>query len=157
MNINLILDSIIDNVKNNSRLVKAGATFLTNLIGDIYLPVYDSTNNTFDEIHLLPRQINLTIEANKQYPDIPLINGISKAINDELERKILGDYRNTDLMDNSLEGLIIGQWGRIVINSIEDIEDEKIKIKISSNFGAAYMPKTNLMMNHIISNIKKLN
>jgi len=126
MNKTLIEDSIIDNIKDSSRLVKSGATFLTGLIGDIYLP--HSTNNTIEEINIIPSKMTITIEVNKQYPEQLLINDISKSINDKLESTILCDY-------NDLSGLIIAQWGRIVIDSIEDIDNEKIKIKISSNFG----------------------
>lgn len=102
---------ILEAIKNNLVLVEAGANFMTNLRGDISIPVYDGTNvawgtetgaatdgaGKFTEVNLSPKRLTAFVDISKQMlnqqsDDVEALirRDIANAISQKLESTILG-------------------------------------------------------------------
>jgi HK97 family phage major capsid protein len=93
-------------------MVKAGANYMTGLVGNISIPAYSGSNvgwageiaaasdgaGTFSEVNLEPKRITAYLDVSKQFllqdsvsAEALLKNDIVKAISNKLEATILGD------------------------------------------------------------------
>lgn len=102
---------LIEPLRESLVLVKAGATFLTGLVGDVSIPVYTGSNatwkgetaaadngqGTFSEVTLSPKRLTTFIDISKQFlnqdsvqAEEMLMRDIVNAISLKLEGTILG-------------------------------------------------------------------
>lgn len=103
--------NILEQLRSNLVLSKAGATYMTGLVGDVSIPVYsgstvgwkgeideaDNGAGKFDEITLSPKRLTAYIDISKQFliqdsasAEQMLKNDIVKALSTKLESTILG-------------------------------------------------------------------
>jgi len=108
--------NILDPLRDNLVLAKAGATILTGLVGDVSIPTYAGTSATwkgeieaaddgageFGEVLLTPKRLTTKINVSKQFliqdsaaADEMLRRDIINAITDKLQATILGDAAGT--------------------------------------------------------------
>lgn len=102
---------ILEAIKNNLVLNEAGATFMSNLRGDISIPVYDGTSvawasetgaasdgaGQFSEVTLTPKRLTAFVDISKQ-----MLNQAS----DDVEAMIRRDIANA--ISQKLEATILG-------------------------------------------------
>lgn len=102
---------IIEPLRDSLVLVKAGATFLTGLVGDVSIPAYSGANalwkgevaaatdgaGTFSEVTLTPKRLTTFIDVSKQFlnqdsvdAEGMLMNDIVNAIASKLQATIFG-------------------------------------------------------------------
>lgn len=103
--------SILEAIKNNLVLTEAGATFMTNLHGDISIPTYDGSSvawaaetgaatdgaGNFGEVTLTPKRLTAFVDISKQ-----MLNQAS----DDVEAMIRRDIANA--ISQKLEATIFG-------------------------------------------------
>ena len=103
--------SIVEAIKNNLVLTEAGATYMTNLVGNVSIPTYDGSSctwadevaaatdgaGTFGEVELSPKRLTCIVDISKQMlnqssndVEAMLRNDIVNAISQKLESTILG-------------------------------------------------------------------
>lgn len=103
--------NILTAIKNNLVLTEAGATFMTGLVGNVSIPVYDGSNcawadetaeatdgaGTFTEVELTPKRLTAFVDISKQMlnqasddVEAMLRNDLINAISQKLESTILG-------------------------------------------------------------------
>lgn len=104
--------NILEPLRANLVMAKAGATFMTGLVGNVAIPAYSGTSvgwegevapakdgaGTFAEIKLTPKRLTAVYDVSKQFliqdsvsAEAMLRADIVKAISNELEATILGD------------------------------------------------------------------
>lgn len=104
--------NILEPLRANLVMAKAGATFMTGLVGNVAIPAYSGTSvgwegevapakdgaGTFSEIKLTPKRLTAVYDVSKQFliqdsvsAEAMLRSDIVKAISNELEATILGD------------------------------------------------------------------
>lgn len=109
-------------------LAKAGAQFLTGLVGDVSIPTYSGSAvlwkgetaaaadgaGSFGEVVLKPKRLTATIDVSKQFllqdsnsAEAMLMRDITTAISEKLEATILGNSTGADQPD----GLFLGVTG----------------------------------------------
>ena len=107
---------ILEPLRANNVLVNAGASFLTNLIGDVQVPVMSGANvfwegetatakdgaGTFDSVKLQPKRLTAYIDISKQFlvqdsksAEAKIRQDLINAINSKLESTILGSANGT--------------------------------------------------------------
>lgn len=104
--------NILEPLRANLVMAQAGATFMTGLVGNVAIPMYDGTTvgwegeidpakdgaGKFSEIELSPKRLTAFIDVSKQFllqdsvsAEAMLRNDIVKALSNKLEATILGD------------------------------------------------------------------
>ncbi len=104
--------NILEPLRANLVMAQAGANFMTGLVGNVAIPMYDGTTvgwegeidpakdgaGKFSEIELTPKRLTAFIDVSKQFllqdsvsAEAMLRNDIVKAIANKLEATILGD------------------------------------------------------------------
>ena len=104
--------NILEPLRANLVMVKAGANYMTGLVGNVSIPAYSGSNvgwageisaasdgaGTFSEVNLEPKRITAYLDVSKQFllqdsvsAEALLRNDIVKAISNKLEATILGD------------------------------------------------------------------
>lgn len=104
--------NILEPLRANLVMAKAGATFMTGLVGNVAIPAYSGTSvgwegevapakdgaGIFSEIKLTPKRLTAVYDVSKQFliqdsvsAEAMLRADIVKAISNELEATILGD------------------------------------------------------------------
>lgn len=99
-------------LRNKLVAVKAGATFLGNLVGDVSIPTYSGSNvawagetaaaadgqGEFGEVTITPKRLTATLDVSKQFllqdsndAEAMLIRDLAGAIAEKLETTIFGD------------------------------------------------------------------
>lgn len=99
-------------LRNKLVAVKAGATFLGNLVGDVSIPTYSGSNvawagetaaaadgqGEFSEVTITPKRLTATLDVSKQFllqdsndAEAMLIRDLAGAIAEKLETTIFGD------------------------------------------------------------------
>ena len=107
---------ILEPLRAKNVLVNAGASFLTNLIGDVQVPVMSGANvfwegetatakdgaGTFDSVKLQPKRLTAYIDISKQFlvqdsksAEAKIRQDLINAINSKLESTILGSANGT--------------------------------------------------------------
>ena len=107
---------IVEAIKNNLVLTEAGATYMTNLVGNVSIPTYDGSSctwadevaaatdgaGTFGEVELSPKRLTCFVDISKQMlnqsssdVEAMLRSDIVNAISQKLESTILGDGAGT--------------------------------------------------------------
>lgn len=113
-------------------MVKAGANYMTGLVGNISIPAYSGSNvgwageiatasdgaGTFSEVNLEPKRITAYLDVSKQFllqdsvsAEALLRNDIVKAISNKLEATILGDAAGSTTQPKG------------IFNGVDEIED----------------------------------
>lgn len=109
--------NILEPLRANLVMAQAGATFMTGLVGNVAIPMYDGTTvgwegeidpakdgaGKFSEIELSPKRLTAFIDVSKQFllqdsvsAEAMLRNDIVKALSNKLEATILGDAAGTN-------------------------------------------------------------
>lgn len=104
--------NILTAIKNNLVLTEAGATFMTGLVGNVSIPVYDGSNcawadetaeatdgaGNFTEVELTPKRLTAFVDISKQMlnqasddVEAMLRQDLVNAISQKLESTVLGD------------------------------------------------------------------
>lgn len=120
------LYSIVEPLRAKNVLAKAGAKFLTNLVGDVQVPVMGASNvhwegetneaftgeGRFDNIKLQPKRLTAYIDISKQFlaqdslsAEALIRQDLINAINSKLEATILGE----SFSSNHPDGLFAGR------------------------------------------------
>lgn len=107
---------ILEPLRANLVMAQAGANFMTGLVGNVAIPMYDGTTvgwegeidpakdgaGTFSEVELSPKRLTAFIDVSKQFllqdsvsAEAMLRNDIVKALSNKLEATILGDEAGT--------------------------------------------------------------
>ena len=107
---------ILEPLRAKNVLVNAGASFLTNLVGDVQVPVMSGANvfwegetttaqdgaGTFDNVKLQPKRLTAYIDISKQFlvqdsksAEAKIRQDLINAINSKLESTILGSANGT--------------------------------------------------------------
>lgn len=107
---------ILEPLRAKNVLVNAGASFLTNLVGDVQVPVMSGANvfwegetttapdgaGTFDNVKLQPKRLTAYIDISKQFlvqdsksAEAKIRQDLINAINSKLESTILGSENGT--------------------------------------------------------------
>lgn len=108
--------NILEPLRAKNVLVEAGAKYLTNLVGDVQVPIMTATNvgwagevaeaasgdPTFSHVTLQPKRLTAYIDLSKQFiaqdslaAEQLIREDLVKAINNKLEATILGDASGT--------------------------------------------------------------
>ena len=108
--------NILEPLRAKNVLVEAGAKYLTNLVGDVQVPIMTATNvgwagevaeaasgdPTFSHVTLSPKRLTAYIDLSKQFiaqdslaAEQLIREDLVKAINNKLEATILGDASGT--------------------------------------------------------------
>lgn len=114
---------ILTPLRAKNVLVQAGAKFLTNLVGDVQVPVMNGTNvswegevaaakdgaPTFDNVKLHPKRLTAYVDISKQFlvqdsksAEAMIRQDLINAINSKLESTILSDVAGTATMPAGL-------------------------------------------------------
>lgn len=124
--------NILEPLRANLVMVKAGANYMTGLVGNISIPAYSGSNvgwageiatasdgaGTFSEVNLEPKRITAYLDVSKQFllqdsvsAEALLRNDIVKAISNKLEATILGDAAGSTTQPKG------------IFNGVDEIED----------------------------------
>lgn len=141
---------IIDPLRANSVLAKAGAKFITNCVGDVQYPILNAGNvawsdevaeasgfgSTFDSVKLQPKRLCATISISKQFlvqdsiqAEEAIRRDLGNAIIDKLEATILGSASGTT---NQPEGLFYSGSASAMsasVSSFTDVCDLEAKVE----------------------------
>lgn len=142
--------AIIDPLRANSVLAKAGAKFITNCVGDVQYPILNAGScqwqdevseasgfgSTFDSVKLQPKRLCATISISKQFlvqdsiqAEEAIRRDLGNAIIDKLEATILGSASGGT---NQPEGLFYSASSSAMsasISSFTDVCDLEAKVE----------------------------
>lgn len=134
---------IVEPLRNRSALGVAGATFLTNLVGDLSIPVYSGSNcawkgevvtadngaGTFTEVTLKPKRLTAFIDISKQFiyqdsnsAEEMLRRDLVNAIAEKLEMTILGSEAGTATKPAGLFNGVTADTAAVKFGDIVDWE-----------------------------------
>lgn len=141
------LYDILEPLRAKNVLVQAGAKFLTNLVGDVSVPVMGAGNvtwegetasardagYTFGSKKLSPKRLTAYVDISKQFlvqdsksAEALIRMDLINAINSKLEATILGTEQGTTTKP---EGIFYSAEGLSVVDSYEDIADFEASIE----------------------------
>lgn len=164
--------NILEPLRAKNVLVEAGAKYLTNLVGDVQVPIMSKTNvgwageieeaadgaNTFSHVNLSPKRLTAYIDLSKQFiaqdsldAERLIREDLVKAINAKLEETILGsgsgDTKTPEGIFNVISASSVSGFADVCDKEAE-LEDENVygeKIYLMSNKAKAafrVMPKS---------------
>lgn len=164
--------NILEPLRAKNVLVEAGAKYLTNLVGDVQVPVMSKTNvgwageieeaadgaNSFSHVNLSPKRLTAYIDLSKQFiaqdsldAERLIREDLVKAINAKLEETILsagsGDTKTPEGIFNVISASNVTSFADVCDKEAE-LEDENVygeKIYLMSNKAKAafrVMPKS---------------
>lgn len=163
--------NILEPLRAKNVLVEAGAKYLTNLVGDVQVPIMTATNvgwageiaeatsgdPTFSHVTLQPKRLTAYIDLSKQFiaqdslaAEQLIREDLVKAINSKLEATILGAESGTTTqpegMFNAISATSVSGYSDIC-DLEADIEDANINgncVYVMSNKAKAFraMPKS---------------
>lgn len=134
---------IVEPLRNRSALGVAGATFLTNLVGDLSIPVYSGSNcawkgevvtadngaGTFTEVTLKPKRLTAFIDISKQFiyqdsnsAEEMLRRDLVNAIAEKLEMTIFGSEAGTATKPAGLFNGVTADTAAVKFGDIVDWE-----------------------------------
>lgn len=136
--------SILEPLRNNLVMVNAGATYLSNLVGDVAIPSYSGSNvnwanetgtatdgkGTFKEVVLKPKRLTAILDVSKQFliqdsvdAENMLRADLAKAIAEKLEQTILGSHTHAeDKPDGLFTGSAPADKGAMTFARMVDME-----------------------------------
>jgi len=145
---------ILEHLRNNLVLIKAGATHLTGLSGSVSIPVYSGSNvfwagetadatdgaGTFTEINLEPKRLTAYIDISKQFliqdsnsAEEMLKRDIISAIQEKLEATILGKASGSTTQPAGLFAATPSISGTPTYSSIVEMETALEEANITGN------------------------
>lgn len=152
--------NILEPLRAKNVLVEAGAKYLTNLVGDVQVPIMSKTNvgwageieeaadgaNTFAHVNLSPKRLTAYIDLSKQFiaqdsldAERLIREDLVKAINAKLEETILGsgagDAKTPEGIFNVVSASNVASFADVCDKEAE-LEDENVygeKIYVMSN------------------------
>lgn len=164
--------NILEPLRAKNVLVEAGAKYLTNLVGDVQVPIMSKTNvgwageieeaadgaNSFSHVNLSPKRLTAYIDLSKQFiaqdsldAERLIREDLVKAINAKLEETILGsgsgDTKTPEGIFNVISASSVSGFADVCDKEAE-LEDENVygeKIYVMSNKAKAafrVMPKS---------------
>lgn len=153
-------ENILEPLRAKNVLVEAGAKYLTNLVGDVQIPVMTKTNvgwageieeaadgaNSFDHVTLSPKRLTAYIDLSKQFlvqdslgAEQLIREDIVKALNAKLEETILGagsgDTKTPEGIFNVVSATSVASFADVCDKEAE-LEDANVygeKIYLMSN------------------------
>lgn len=136
--------SILEPLRNSLVMVNAGATYLSNLKGDVAIPSYSGSNvgwasevgsasdgkGTFKEVVLKPKRLTAILDVSKQFliqdsvdAENMLRADLAKAIAEKLEQTILGSHTHAeDKPDGLFTGTAPADKGAMTFARLVDME-----------------------------------
>lgn len=136
--------SILEPLRNSLVMVNAGATYLSNLKGDVAIPSYSGSNvgwasevgsatdgkGTFKEVVLKPKRLTAILDVSKQFliqdsvdAENMLRADLAKAIAEKLEQTILGSHTHAeDKPDGLFTGAAPADKGAMTFARMVDME-----------------------------------
>jgi HK97 family phage major capsid protein len=152
--------NILEPLRAKNVLVEAGAKYLTNLVGDVQVPVMSKTNvgwageieeaadgaNSFSHVNLSPKRLTAYIDLSKQFiaqdslgAEALIREDLVKAINAKLEETILGsgsgDTKTPEGIFSVVSATSVANFAD-VCNKEAELEDENVygdKVYVMSN------------------------
>lgn len=144
--------NILDPIYQNLVMAKAGAQFMTGLVGNVSVPTYSGATvgwkgevdaaadgvGTFGEVELSPKRLTAYIDVSKQFliqdsasAEALLRNDIVRAISNQLEATILGNAAGTATKP---EGIFNGATAAILTyDGTVDMEEKLDGVEAYSN------------------------
>ena len=142
---------ILEPLRANLVLTKAGATLLTGLVGDVSIPVFSGSNvgwkgetsaagdgaGTFSEVVLKPKRLTAYVDISKQFllqdsndAEAMLKRDIVNAISEKLEKTILGKEAGTSDKPAGIFNGVVAESGDLsyidVVNMEAALEDKNV-------------------------------
>ena len=142
--------NILEPLRAKNVLVEAGAKYLTNLVGDVQVPIMTKSNvgwegeieeaadgaGSFDHVTLAPKRLTAYIDLSKQFiaqdslaAEALIREDLVKAINNKLEETILGsgsgDTKTPEGIFNVVSATSVANFGDIVEKEAE-VEDANV-------------------------------
>lgn len=135
--------NILEPLRANMVLAKAGATYMTGLVGDISIPVYSGSNvawkgevvaadngeGAFSEVILQPKRLTAFIDVSKQFllqdsndAEEMLKRDLIAAIGEKLEATILGDAAGDTTKPAGLFNGVTADTAAFKFDSVVDME-----------------------------------
>lgn len=124
--------NILEPLRNRLVLTQAGATYMTGLVGNVFIPTYSGTNvawkgevaaaddgaGTFGEVELSPKRLTAYLDISKQFliqdsvsAEEMLKNDIVRALAEKLESTILGNVAGSTTQPAGIFKLITPATG----------------------------------------------
>jgi len=135
---------ILEALRNNLVLSQAGATFMTNLIGNVSIPTYSGSNvawagetdsandgsGSFGEIELAPKRLTAYLDISKQFlnqdsndAEAMLKNDLVAAISDKLESSIFGSFSGSTTQPAGLFSIVTPVTGVTSYSKVVSLEE----------------------------------
>ena len=143
--------NVLEPLRAKNVLIQAGAKFLTNLQGDVQVPVMNGSNvswegetveakdgaGSFDSVKLQPKRLTAFVDISKQFliqdsasAEAMIRMDLVNAINSKLEATILSDETGTPTMPG---GIFIGELPKIA--SFKDVCDLEADVEDANVIG----------------------
>lgn len=137
--------NILEPLRANMVLAKAGATYMTGLVGDVSIPVYSGSNvgwkgevvtadkgeGSFSEVLLQPKRLTAFVDVSKQFliqdsndAEEMLKRDIINAIGEKLEQTILGAEAGDATKPEGVFNGVIADTAAVKFGDIVDLEAE---------------------------------
>lgn len=152
--------NILEPLRANLVMAQAGATFMTGLVGNVSIPMYDGTTvgwegeidpakdgaGLFSEVEFTPKRLTAFIDVSKQFlaqdsvhAEEMLRNDIVKALSNKLEATILGDEAGNA---KTPEGIFNGaSTADLSYAGTVDMEEELEEANVYGNYTYIVSPK----------------
>lgn len=136
---------ILEPLRANMVLAKAGATYMTGLVGDVSIPVYSGSNvgwkgeavsadkgeGSFSEVLLQPKRLTAFVDVSKQFliqdsndAEEMLKRDIINAIGEKLEQTILGAEAGDATKPEGIFNGVVADTAAVKFGDIVDLEAE---------------------------------
>lgn len=137
--------NILEPLRANMVLAKAGATYMTGLVGDVSIPVYSGSNvgwkgevvtadngeGAFTEVVLQPKRLTAFVDVSKQFliqdsndAEEMLKRDIINAIGEKLEQTILGNEAGSATKPQGVFSGVTADTAAVKFDNIVDMEAE---------------------------------
>lgn len=134
---------ILEPLRANMVLSKAGATYLTGLVGDVSIPTYSGSNVSWEgeiapakkgngkwgEVKLQPKRLTAYVDVSKQFllqdsndAEEMLKRDIINAISEKLEQTIFGDGAGSDTTPTGIFNGVTAMTAAVTYSDIVDAE-----------------------------------
>lgn len=162
-------------LRNNLVAVKAGATFLGNLVGDVSIPRYAGSNvawagetaaaedgqGAFEEVVLTPKRLTAYVDVSKQFllqdsndAEAMLIADIAAAITEKLESTIFGAGAGSATQP---KGLFNGVEATAALDAITYSDILDVELALEEKNAAEYMWVTSPQVKFALKGTQKAN
>ncbi|HEY9543677.1 phage major capsid protein [Prevotella sp.] len=167
--------NILEPLRNNLVLTAAGATYMSGLVGNVSIPVYDGSNvawadensaaadgaGKFSEVNLEPKRLTAYLDISKQFliqdsvsAEQMLRNDIVRAISEKLESTILGKEVGSTKQPAGLFNGVVADNAAVDFASIVAMEQALEEKNVSGNFMFLVSPATKAALKTTLKDTK---